>query len=82
MILALLDDLCSPETIDELGDYLDHVGFDLLALRRPQDLPVAWLGYYRIRRGLYDVDRAFADLATYPPMAAEIARLRALQREV
>lgn len=82
MIVALLADFCEPEMIDQLGDYVQHVGFDLSALGRPQDLTAAWLGHYRIRQGVYDVERAFNDLATYPPIASEIVRQQILQRKV
>lgn len=82
MIVTLLVDLCEPDAIDQLGAYFEHVRFDLSALRRPQDLIAAWLGHYRIRQGKYDVERAFNDLATFPPIAAEITRLQKNQREV
>lgn len=82
MIVALLADFCEPEMIDQLGDYVQHVGFDLAALGRPQDLTAAWLGHYRIRQGVYDVERAFNDLASYPPIASEIVRQQILQRKV
>lgn len=82
MIVALLADFCEPEMIDQLGDYLQYVGFDLAALGRPQDLTAAWLGHYRIRQGVYDVERAFNDLASYPPIASEIVRQQILQRKV
>lgn len=82
MIVALLVDLCEPDAIDQLGAYFKHVRFDLSALRRPQDLIAAWLGHYRIRQGRYDVERAFNDLATFPPIAAEITRLQKYQRKV
>lgn len=82
MIVALLADFCEPEMIDQLGEYLQHVGFDLAALGRPQDLTAAWLGHYRIRQRVYDVDRAFNDLASYPPIASEIVRQQILQRKV
>ena len=62
---------------DELFDYFDHVGFDPLCLGRVRDLPQAWVAYYRVRAGVYDVDRACRDLATWPPIAARIAYLQA-----
>lgn len=82
MIVALLVDFLEPDMIDRLGNYFQHVRFDLPALRRPQDLVAAWLGHYRIRQGVYDVERAFNDLATFPPVAAEITRLQNNPRKV
>lgn len=52
--------------LDHLGPYLDHIGFDIAAIRRPSDLQVAFLGHYRVRPGVYDVERAHQDLLNYP----------------
>jgi len=54
------------EDLDHLGPYLDHIGFDIAAIRHPGDLHVAFLGHYRIRPGVYDVERAHQDLLNYP----------------
>ena len=74
MILSILCDFLEEDRIADLGDWVDHVGFDLTALRYPADLPAAWVAHYRLGRG-YDVDRALNDLLTWPPIAAEITLL-------
>lgn len=72
MILSILCDFLEDDRIADFSDWIDHVGFDLTALRYPSDLAAAWLAHYRRGRG-YDVDRALNDLLTWPPIAAHIA---------
>ena len=74
MILSILCDFLEDDRIADLGDWLDHVGFDLTAIRYPADLPAAWVAHYR-RGRVYDADRALNDLLTWPPIAARIAFL-------
>lgn len=74
MILSILCDFLEEDRIEDFSDWIDHVGFDLTALRYPADLPAAWLGHYRQGRN-YDLDRALNDLLAWPPIAAEIAVL-------
>ena len=74
IILSILCDFLEEDRIADLGDWLDHVGFDLTALRYPADLSAAWAAHYRLGRG-YDVDRALNDHLTWPPIAARIALL-------
>ncbi|WP_156215180.1 hypothetical protein [Pseudorhodobacter antarcticus] len=74
MILSILCDFLEEDRIADLGDWLDHAGFDLTAIRYPADLPAAWVAHYRNGRS-YDVDRALNDLLAWPPIAAEIAFL-------
>ena len=56
---------------------IEHTGIDLAAaggdIRRVADVI---LGHYRKKKGCYDIDRAAADLATFPPVAY-IAELKA-----
>lgn len=75
LLLGILNDFLSDP--EELFDYFDHVGFDPLCLGQIRDLPQAWMAYYRVRAGVYDVDRACRDLAAWPPIAARIAHLQA-----
>jgi len=72
IIISILADFA--DEADRLIAYLDHIGFDLCALASPHDLGAAVLGHYRIKAGRYDVDRACNDLASWPPIAAEIAK--------
>lgn len=74
LILSILCDFLEDDRIADFSDWIDHVGFDLTALRYPSDLAAAWLAHYRRGRG-YDVDRALNDLLTWPPIAAHIAHL-------
>ena len=75
LLLGILNEfLPDPE---ELFEYFHQVGFDPLCLGRVRDLPQAWVAHYRVRAGVYDVDRACRDLATWPPIAARIAYLQA-----
>lgn len=37
--------------------------------------------YYRVKQGVYDLDRAFRDFASYPPIASEIIRQQRLASE-
>ena len=74
IILNILFDACSDG--ETLVSYLEHVGFDACAIRNVSELPSAFLGYYRLKTGHYDVNRACHHLATWPPIAAQIAELR------
>lgn len=78
IIWSILCDIIEVDGIDELGNWIDHVGFDLTALRDPSDLMAAWLGHYR-RGRRYDVDRALNDLLTWPPTANRLASPNARQ---
>ncbi|OZA17970.1 MAG: hypothetical protein B7Y02_02035 [Rhodobacterales bacterium 17-64-5] len=81
IIINILTDFASEPA--RLVKFCEHVGFDLSALTTTTDLIPAWLGHYRIKRGVYDVDRACKDLATWPPIAAMIAKeLRGKSRAV
>lgn len=81
LILSLLNDFLEAKNYEALHLYFRHVGFDVGALSLVQDLPAAWLGHYRLKQGVYDIDRAFRDLASYPPIAAEIIRQQQLAAE-
>lgn len=73
LIVGILETFA--ERLDDLVSYLEHVKFDLGAMRDGRDLMPAWLGHYRSAAGRYDVDRACNDLATWPPIASRIAEL-------
>ena len=64
------------DDLDNLGDYLKHCDFDILALGEPADLLPAWLGHYRIGQGTYDTDRALLDFMSWPPIARRIFELQ------
>jgi hypothetical protein len=48
--------------------------FDLGSVLHISELPSAWLGHYRTKKGVYDVDRACYDLSEFPPVASAIVR--------
>lgn len=73
LIIGILNSFL--EDIDTLGPYLAHVGFDLAVIKHTRELIPAWMGFYRILHGQYDVERAFADLVSWPPIATRIAEL-------
>jgi hypothetical protein len=75
LILNILDDVAS-DGGDAFITFARHVGFDVCTLRSTSDLTAAWLGHYRLRQGVYDVERAARDFATWPPVAQRIEELR------
>jgi len=77
LILSILTTFLEDEKRGNLTSFVRHVGFDVRVVRTSRDFFPAWLGHYRLKHGLYDVDRACNDLATWPPIAARIAELRA-----
>lgn len=77
IILGILNSFLTDEEAGHLGSFFRHVGFDIRAVRDPAALPAAWLAHYRTRQGVYDVNKACTDLATWPLIAARIAELRA-----
>ena len=77
IIVGILLDFLQDEDAENLGSYLRHVGFDVRAVPDTAALPAAWAAHYRVKQGIYDVERAINDLATWPPIAARIAELRA-----
>ena len=79
IIISILTNFA--DDADRLISYLDHIGFDLCALTSPWDIEAAVLGHYRIKVGRYDVERACNDLASWPPIAAEIARQMGIKAE-
>jgi hypothetical protein len=65
----------------ELTDFVLHCGFDSQEYLSAVDegwaeVETMILGRYRVRPGLYDVQPLADSLLTYPPIAAEIARLQ------
>ena len=63
---------------DDLKAFLDHIQFDMATVpsgANPEQFFEAFKGHY-VRRGRIDDDRVAQDLATYPPIAAEIVRLQ------
>lgn len=75
LICGILADFAADPDVDVLFKYLRHCGLPLMALTSADDLVPAFLGHYRIRPGLYDVDRACSHLLFWPPIAARIAEL-------
>jgi hypothetical protein len=80
LILGILFSFLEDEETANLEDYIRHVGFDLGAINKSQEMAAAWLGYYHLRQGAYDVDRACNDLATWPPIAGRIFELQREER--
>lgn len=80
IILDILVSFLEGEDWTGLGDFLQHVKFDINSFTDPKDFISAWLGHYRVKKGEYDGKRAINDFATWPPIAARIAELRAEQR--
>jgi hypothetical protein len=80
----ILGILCDFAEGDDLLAYMKHVGFDLGSVLHISELPNAWLGHYRAKKGVYDVDRACNDLSEFPPIASaivsEINRKRVLSK--
>jgi hypothetical protein len=71
LILSILFDFAEG---DDLLAYMEHVGFDLGSILQVSELPSAWLGHYRSKKGVYDVVRACNDLSEFPPIASAIVR--------
>lgn len=54
-----------------------HAGIDIAECGGdPRKLQDVIAGHYRIKRGVYDIDRVARDLATFPPVAARIKELQ------
>jgi hypothetical protein len=70
----ILSILCDFAEGDDLLAYMEHVGFDLDSILHVTELPRAWLGHYRSKKGVYDVVRACNDLSEFPPIASAIVR--------
>lgn len=75
LICGILADFAADPDVEVLFKYLRHCGLPLMALSSADDIVPAFLGLYRIRPGLYDVDRACSHLLFWPPIAARIAEL-------
>lgn len=80
IILSICSEVLEVDSLNCMGDWFDHVGFDVTSLRDPSDLAAAWLGHYRHGRG-YDMDRVFHDHMTWPPVAQRIAFLTKQKEE-
>lgn len=78
IIITIVGDIF--EDTDAIEDWLLHVGFDLLGIRHVSDFEAAYLAHYRIRPGLYDIERATRDLATWPPVVRLIEQERERQK--
>ena len=77
IILGIIASFFEQDDNTVILEFVGHVGFDLRAVNDTACFADAWLGHYRVRQGQYDVNRAINDLATWPPIAARIAELRA-----
>lgn len=75
LILGILIDFAC----EDIAAYLDHVGFDVLAIKTTKELPAAYLGHYRLGQGTYDVERALVDFKTWPPISRRIFELQEQQ---
>jgi len=71
LLTSILSDFLEND-LDNLGAYINHVGFDVDAITDAPELLPAWLGHYRIGQGTYDTDRATMDLLTWPPVAKQV----------
>lgn len=76
ILIGILIDFAEDDA-ENLGPYLEHVGFDIAAIQASKELLPAWLGHYRIGQGTYDTDRALLDFTTWPPIARRIFELQA-----
>lgn len=65
---------------DELARYMLHCGIDHEDIAHAGTARDAILLHYRCRDGTYDIARAAADLARWPPIAARIKELTRDQR--
>ncbi|SFM76630.1 hypothetical protein [Shimia aestuarii] len=74
MLLAIIEDF-EDHPVEALLSYFDHVGFDIKSVSNVEEFADAWCGFYRIKTGVYDIDRAFEDLARWPPVARAITEL-------
>lgn len=81
LICGILADFAADPDVEVLFKYLRHCGLPVMALTSAHDIVPAFLGLYRIRPGLYDVDRACSDLYFWPPIFARIAELAAEAEE-
>lgn len=81
IIMGYLADFAESDDDGELLSFLDHVGFDLRVIRDVRELPAAFVAFYRLKTGKYDLDRAADDLVTWPPIAAHIAELTEAERK-
>jgi len=82
IVSSFVDDDGSKNSVDEFFKYLEHIDFDVTAIKDVKELPNALLGHYRIVKGKYDTDRAGNDLATYGPIAARIRELHQEQKSL
>jgi DNA/RNA-binding domain of Phe-tRNA-synthetase-like protein len=78
LILAWFADFQEHDGDEELTRYVVHCGIDIDAAAELDDAIAA---HYRLPSGIYDIERAANDLATYPPIAARIEELRAEKAE-
>ncbi len=75
LILNMFFDGDDPENFLAL---IEHTGIELAATGgKISRVPDVILGHYRLKKGVYDIERAANDLATFPPVAAYIAELKA-----
>lgn len=64
----------------EFFDYIVHCGIDIGEIKAAgtswPKLESLILSHYRVKPGVYDLEQVGQDLASYPRMVAEIARLK------
>lgn len=77
LILGIVADMADS---GDLQAYIDHIGFDVLALSDSKELPAAWVAHYWLGQGSYDVDRATTDLLTCPLIARAVFEAQSLAK--
>lgn len=77
LICGILLSFLEEDDCERLFAYLHHCGLPIRTFRSAADILPSFLGLYRIRPGLYDVERACMDLRWWPPIATHIAELEA-----
>ena len=77
-VLAVFTDFAE-QNIEKLFEYLNHcsISQEIIATAGKEGITPIILGHYRIKPGLYDLDRVAADLLRWPPIAKRIAKLEA-----
>lgn len=81
LIESIFSDFCDADDDSDLLSFIDHIGFDLRVISNARELYPAFVAYYRLKTGVYDVDRATNDLVTWPPIAARIAELASTSQQ-
>ena len=75
-VLAVFIDFAEQD-LEKLFEYINYCGIsgDILATAGEEGIAPIILGHYRIKPGLYDLERVAADLLRWPPVAKRVAEL-------